>query len=65
MKLMPGDIVLVDAIPPHIASVTGGGRVVCEDGSLLPISGNMSLLYSALDIIKELEKGVLAQNATR
>ena len=59
-----GDIVLVHTVPPHIASVTDGGRVVCEDGTLLPLSPSMTLLYSALDIIQELEKGVMNYGKT-
>lgn len=60
-----GDIVLVKTAPPHIASVTDGGQVVCEDGTHLPIDrSSMEVLFTALQIIKELEKGVLGYNET-
>lgn len=60
-----GDIVLVKTVPPHIASVTAGGQVVCEDGTYLPISNEcMEVLFTALQIVKELEKGVLGYNET-
>lgn len=60
-----GDIVLVHCVPPHIASVTDSGRVVCEDGTSLPLdSGCMTVLYTALQVLEELEKGVLGYNET-
>ena len=55
-----GDIVIVQTAPPHIASVTNGGNAICEDGTLLPVdTACMSVLFTALEIVKELEKGVL------
>lgn len=60
-----GDIVLVNTIPPHLASVTSGSMVICEDGTVLPLDASiMTVLYSAMDVIKELEKGVLNHNET-
>lgn len=60
-----GDIVLVKTTPPHIASVVSEEQVVCEDGTcLLPNSASMEVLYTALQIVKELEKGVLGYNET-
>lgn len=60
-----GDIVLVKTEPPHIASVTGEGQVVCENGDHLPLNpDSMEVLFTALDVIKELEKGVLGYNET-
>ena len=65
MSMEIGDIVLVKTAPPHIASVTDGGPVVCEDGTHLPIDcSSMEVLFTALQIIKELEKGVLGYNET-
>lgn len=59
-----GDIVLLDTSPPHLASVTDGGRVVCEDGTCCPLDSRASLLVPALEVIKELEKGVLGYGKT-
>lgn len=60
-----GDIVLVKTTPPHIASVVSKEQVVCEDGThLLLDHEHMEVLYTALQIIKELEKGVLGYNET-
>lgn len=60
-----GDIVLVKTVPPHIASVTSKGQVVCEDGTYLPLNPTyMEVLYTALQVVKELEKGVLGYNET-
>lgn len=60
-----GDIVLVKTTPPHIASVVSEEQVVCEDGTYLPPnSASMEVLYTALQIVKELEKGVLGYNET-
>ena len=60
-----GDIVLVKTVPPHIASVTGGAQVVCEDGTHLPLDPNtMEVLFTALQVVQELEKGVLGYNET-
>lgn len=55
-----GDIVLVETYPPHIASVVGPDLVLCEDGTHLP-TGDLPIrvLYTALQIVQELEKGVL------
>ncbi|WP_243260487.1 hypothetical protein [Flavonifractor plautii] len=39
--------------------------MVCEDGTHLPIDcSSMEVLFTALQIIKELEKGVLGYNET-
>ena len=60
-----GDIVLVKTVPPHIASVTDGAQVVCEDGTHLPLDHNtMEVLFTALQVVQELEKGVLGYNET-
>lgn len=61
-----GDIVLVSTFPPHLGSVTGGGVVICEDGTRLPLDlSSMSQVCSALQILKELERSVLAHHETR
>lgn len=60
-----GDIVIIDRQPPHIGSVTEGGMILCEDGTTLPIDEHTSLLYTALDVIKQLERGVLESHETR
>lgn len=60
-----GDIVLVNTCPPHIASVSEGGVVVCEDGTTLPIdSASMQVLYTALEVVQSLEKEVLLRHAS-
>lgn len=60
-----GDIVLVNTSPPHIASVTGDNFVLCEDGTAMPFDcDNMPVLFDALSIVKELEKGVLGHCET-
>ena len=61
-----GDILLVNATPPHLGSVTAGGVVICEDGTSLPLDpSSMSQVCSALQILKELERSVLAHHETR
>lgn len=64
--MIPGDLLIVNTQPPHIASVTGSNIVICEDGTLLPYnSSTMTKVFDALDVIKELERSVLQQHETR
>jgi len=64
--MRPGDIVIVDSVPPHIASVMDETHMICEDGTVLPFQGlKVTKLYDALTIIKDLERGVLQQNEPR
>lgn len=65
MKAEIGDIVLVNTEPPHLASVTDDNMVVCEDGTRMHIDDTtMSVMFKALRIVEELEKGVLSYNDT-
>lgn len=58
---MIGDIVLVPTTPPHIAVIVADERVLCEDGTAMPYDCKlMSEVCSALDFIRQLEKGVMA-----
>lgn len=60
-----GDIVLVNTSPPHLASVTDNDMVVCEDGTIMEVDHTtMSVMFEALQIVKELERGVLGYNET-
>ena len=54
-----GAIVIIDSQPPHIGSVTEGKQIICEDGSLLPIDDRATLLFTAMEVIKQLEGSVL------
>ena len=64
--MRPGDLLVVNTKPPHIALVMSASLVICEDGTELAYDPvNMTKLYDALDIVKELERSVLQQNETR
>lgn len=57
-----GDIVIVNTAPPHVGSVTDNNMVLCEDGSIFPLSEDMACLCDALTMVKALEKEVLARH---
>ena len=60
-----GDNVVVTSAAAPIASVTAGGQVGGDVGTHLASEGSsMEVLFTALQIIKELEKGVLGYNET-
>lgn len=56
---MIGDIVIIPTTPPHLGSVTNATEAICEDGVLRPFPADCVTAYTALDLIKELERGVL------
>lgn len=60
-----GDIVITASNPPHIASITDGGQIICEDGTILHLEHTKVMpLYSALEVIQSLEKEVLRRHAS-
>lgn len=64
--MRPGDMLVVDTTPPHIASVISDTQVICEDGSVLEYDPKiMTKVFDALDVIKELERSVLQLHEAR
>lgn len=58
---MRGDIVIVHTNPPHIASISSEGMLICEDGSrIAKDSVKCTEMYKAIDIIRSLEEEVIA-----
>lgn len=56
---MIGDIVIIPTSPPHLGSVINTTEAICEDGVLRLLSEDCVTAYTALELIKELERGVL------
>ena len=63
--MRPGDMLVVDTTPPHIASVISTTQVICEDGSVLEYDQRiMTKICDALEVIKELERSILQLHET-
>lgn len=59
MRSLQGDIVLVYTTPPHIASISDGDKLVCEDGTILGAKQTTyTKLYDALEIVQSMEDEV-------
>lgn len=56
---MIGDIIIIPTTPPHLGSVINANEAICEDGVLRLYPAECAVAYTALELIKALEKGVL------
>lgn len=56
---MRGDIIIIPTAPPHLASVISETEAMCEDGVIRPYPPDATVAYTALDLLKALEEGVV------
>lgn len=59
---MIGDVIILPTTPPHVATVVGDGQAMCEDGIIRPYTSSASLVCPVVEVLKEMERSVLAHD---